>query len=157
MVAISLLISMSYMCFGISPFLLAALFVLFLNDISAESFRESCASQIQRNRPLFIQSHPLPFFPFSSLYKCVNVHALLKKKHNKNHHKTQKQPNNILPRKRPLVFKRDLFFSCFWPYFLCVSSTNFYKIRPMDSVWQSLVFCPFPCQNFSVGRTLTTG
>lgn len=104
MVAISLLISMSYMCFGISPYLLAALLVLFLNDISAESFRASCASQMQRNRPLFIQSHRLPFFPFSSLYKCVNVHALLKRT------QQQKPPQNPKPTKQHTTEKKTIVF-----------------------------------------------
>lgn len=58
MVAISLFISMAYPCVGISPYLLAALFVLFLNHISAESFRASYASQMQRKRPFTSYSVP---------------------------------------------------------------------------------------------------
>jgi len=56
MVTIILFNNVAYTWVGISPYILAAL--LFLNDISAESFSASCASQMQRKSPFIFHSVP---------------------------------------------------------------------------------------------------
>lgn len=85
-----------------------------------------------RDPSLFIQSHPLPFFPFFSLYEHVNVCVLLKKK-------KKKTPTKQQATKRDHLFLKDAIFSCFWPYLLCISSNNLYVIRPMDCLTESCV------------------
>lgn len=124
-VAISLPISMSYVYVRISPYRLAALFVLFFYDMSAESFRASCASQMQRKRPFAFYS-VLPFSIFPIFFSVWVKRNSKKEKNTTNKYTTKKETIGFL-------------FLCFWPYFLCISSNNFYVIRPMDSIWWSWV------------------